>query len=224
MRGALADLLRRPKAFFDRAASDPSLRGPLALALALGLLGVLRVLVFYEVLRGVGAVFGGGPLVYAVGRLEVSAPLELGVAAVLATGLFALGWLLITVVIYVVSRYFHDGGGFRDLLVLVGWGQIPSLVPAVLSTLFVVSVTLQAPEITTEAAARQWARTAMRGHPIRQLVALTKPLVAVWTGYLWLLGTERALGLSRRQALACVVLPAGLLLVNGLGSLVSMVV
>jgi hypothetical protein len=221
MTGGLSDLVVRPGTFFDRAVSTPSLAGPATLSLALGLLGVARLLLLFDVLRDLPGTFGGPGLVYAIGRLEMSAPLELAVGAVLVTGFFALGWLLVTAVVYATARALGHDGSKRDLLVLVGWAQIPTLFPVVVGTLFVLAVTLQAPDLTTRAAAREWALTAIAGNPAYQAVRLVSPLAALWSGYLWLLATERVFGLSRRRALACVALPAALLVVNSLGGFVS---
>lgn len=211
------DLVRRPSQFFASSSPRPSLLGPALIAIALGMTAVVRLLALLTVLGDVADGFQGTPLIYAIGQFNVSAPRDLVAASLVVFLLFFLGWVLAAGVIYAVSRYFDPDGSFRDLFALVGWGQFPILIPALLSTSYILYASAQAPEITSEAAAMEWAETWFLDSPAGQLTNYVDPIFAVWSSYLWLLAAEAALGLTRRQALVCIALPAGLQILNSIG-------
>lgn len=214
---SIVDLARRPRVFFRRATERPSLFAPVLIAGALGATAVAKLLALLGTLGGVAGGFEGNQLVYALGRANVSAPQDLVLASFLVLVMFVLGWALAAVLIYVAARYFEPDGSFRALLVCVGWGQLPVLVPALLSTVYVFVVAAGAPDLTTEAAASEWVESTFVNTPFQLLTGVLDPLFAAWVAYLWYLAAEQALGLSRRQALVCVAIPAGAQILNAVG-------
>lgn len=222
MSPALRDLVRRPSTFFADAPESPPLVGPALVALAIGLSGVVRLLLLLEVLGDVAPGFSGDPLVYAVGQLAVAAPQSLVLASVLTLVLFLVGWVIAAGVVYLVSLYFEPEGSFRRLLAFVGWGQFPTLVPAVAATVYIAWAVLTGPDIATEAAAESWIRSTFVENPVQSAIELAGFPFAVWSAYLWLLAAEHGLGLSRRRALVCVALPVLVLVGNSIGGFVTL--
>lgn len=214
----LGTLLRDPDSFFATVRGTPSPAGPVAVAAALGATVLVRLLALVWVLGDAIEQFESAELVYAVGGQAVGAPRDLAFGALLASLLFLLGWALATAVIYLVSLRFGAAGSFRDLFALVGWGQVPSLLPAALSTAYILFVAAGAPTLTTQAAAEAWMESQLGGSAFLRALEYAAPVFALWTGYLWLLAAEHGRDLTRRQALVCVALPAGALLFNSLGS------
>lgn len=214
MAPTVLDLLVRPATFFGEGADRPSLVGPALVAGALGATLVGRLLILLDFVGDHVDVFEGSSVTYAVGELAVAARRELLAAALFLAGLFFVAWVLTAGIIFVVSRVFDTGGSFRRLLAYVGWGQVPTLFSALLSGAYLAYAIATAPELTSTAAADAWGRATFQESPVRQALELLDPVFAFWTAYLWLLATEHALDLTRRKALVCVTLPAGVVVLE----------
>lgn len=223
MAATLRALVVSPDRFFADGDERPSLVGPALVAGVLGGALVVQLLILVELLGGVTDQFQGSGLVYAVGELAVEAPEDLAAVAGFLAVMFAVGWVLSAAIIYAVSRYFDPDGSFRRLLAYVGWGQVPTLGPVTLSTAFIVYAAATAPDLTSQAAAETWAQSEFVENSARLALEAVKPVFAVWTAYLWLVATEHALGLTRRQALVCVALPATVVILESLGGILSLV-
>ncbi|PSP46704.1 hypothetical protein BRC60_09710 [Halobacteriales archaeon QH_1_68_42] len=134
----------------------------------------------------------------AVGQLAVAAPQSLVLASVLTLVFFGIGWVLAAGLVYLVSRYFGPNGSFRRLLAFVGWGQAPTLVPAVAATAYIAWAVFTVPDIATEAAAESWIRSTFVENRALTAIDYAGFPFAVWSVYLWLLAAEHGLDTSRR--------------------------
>jgi hypothetical protein len=221
MSPSMVDLVRRPSAFFAAVDRRPSLVGPALVAAVVGATGIVRLLVTVRAFGDVLGAFSGNPVVYAVGGATVSAPGRLVAAALGTVANYAVGWVLAALVVYAVGRYFGAVSSARRVLALVGWGMVPMVAAAIVTSAVIVSLVLSAPDLTSEAAVESWARSEFRTDPVRQAGQLVSAACAFWTAGLWYLGARHGLALSVRRAVACVALPAGLMVLSGVAAVAS---
>ena len=142
-------------------------------------------------------------------------------ASVLTLVFFGIGWVLAAGLVYLVSRYFGPNGSFRRLLAFVGWGEAPTLVPAVAATAYIAWAVFTVPDIATEAAAESWIRSTFVENRALTAIDYAGFPFAVWSVYLWLLAAEHGLDISRRQVLVCIAVPALALVGNSVGGFVT---
>ncbi|WP_123537572.1 YIP1 family protein [Halosimplex salinum] len=215
-------LVTDPRTFFDRRQDDYSLVGPALVVSAHALLALLTTVVL---LRSVGDVITGieaEQIVYAAGSQRISAPRQI-VLALWGTGvLYFVLWVVVSLVTYLVSRYYDGTGSFRRVLAFVGWTLVPTLVPMLATSVVMIALFLDAPTFESEAAVEQWARANVVGNPVRVALQALRPLFTLWMVYLWVLAAEYSRELTRRQALVCVALPGAIAGLNALGNLAGL--
>jgi hypothetical protein len=184
-----------PDAFFASRIDDPNLRGPAAVVLTLGVLGLLSsipiMLAMLNAMPGetqsfflVGAAFGlGGALV----------------------GPFVI-WLVYAGVFYAISMLFDASGDFRTTFTLVGWGFLPSILRAVLGAA-AMFVLVQGATVPGDPQAMASFSAELQSRPLYQVVSLLGVLLTLWSGYVWTYAVKHARGLSVRNAAITVGVP-----------------
>lgn len=210
------DALTRPGEFFARR-PDPTLRWPALFVVGSGLVNATTGIAIVSEFRHLMA---DGELATAAGFGLVVLP-----AAAL------LWWVLVTGLLYGLSKRLAGGASFRRLLAHVGWGWLPQLLAALvvfLATVVVVSQLRPPPHegsvpafvrrlagdpLVAFTAAAGIARTTTAGS-LTQVKFAVSAVGALWTGYVWVAAAERSAGLTRRQALLAVGVPVALMLLN----------
>jgi hypothetical protein len=208
------DVITSPRQFFEAGSDDPSLAGPALVVLGHAFAGLGLLLSLVPVLAAVFEDASTEALAYTVGTQTVSAPRELVMATVLPFVVLVILWALTAGFTYVVSKRYDGTGSFRRLLMFMGWGFLPPLIPTLVEALVVAGLFASAPDLATEEAIREWVEANVIRAPSVRLIGLVTPLFTLWGTYLWLIAAEYGRDLSRRHALISISLPAAVALAN----------
>ncbi|RXK50141.1 Yip1 family protein [Halorientalis pallida] len=113
-------------------------------------------------------------------------------------------WFMYSSVLYFVSRWFGGAGGFRDLMRLVGWSFVPTIVGGVCSLLITYQRVGGVDEVSRTAVI-----DSIRSVPPTMQLVLTTIGVAIvtWQAFLWVFAVKQARGLSPRASVYTISIP-----------------
>lgn len=208
------DVLTDPGRFFAEAGDDPKARYPVLIVLAISVVGTLTV--GFIITKFLGSTDFGGALAAIVSVLALIGQI--------IGNLFI--WFLYSAVMFAIASLLDGQGEFKETMVFVGWGFLPRIVGAVVSSIvsFVTLSDVEPPNISGDnpAVVQQEVQrfaTEAAGGGLGLVAALVGIAVLLWSAYIWLHAIEAEHELERDQALIAVGIPVGLALLwrlNGL--------
>jgi hypothetical protein len=126
-------------------------------------------------------------------------------------------WGVWTGVFYVVSLLFKGQGTFKRTLEFVGYGYLPQIFGAILTSIVVLQYIPRVivPRITSAAAQdpqliQDAIKTLMHDPAMREMTQITSIISIVfllWSANIWIFGIQNARNLSTRNAALCVSIP-----------------
>lgn len=205
MLSSLRAALVSPESFFEREATDPSLRGPVVIVAVVAVIGVLSSLPVMQ--AALGSMPQGATPFGVIG-------LVVGVVVGMI-GPFVV-WLLYALVFYGLSALFEGDGEFRDVFVLIGWGFAPRIVSSLVGGLVVVVLVSQG-DFATPQQAQQLSRRAVTS-PLGLFNRVVSLAMTLWSAWIWMYAVREARNLSRRGAAITVGVVVFVAIVLGLAS------
>lgn len=196
----MLDVLFNPDGFFREKSEDPSLVPALVILVVVGLVGVVGSLpsiqATTEALPPEAQSFAGITYVFAaVGGL---------------VGTFV-RWLLYAGAFHVVSAVLYDAeeGSLGDMLALTGWGFIPAIGAAIVSSIasYIVFSSVTFP--SDPQAIAQFAQQ-LQNRPEFLVASLLGILFLLWQGLLWTFAVKHGRGLELREAAITVAIPVAI--------------
>lgn len=189
-------LLTDPDTFFEQRRRAVQLRWGVTIVVLTSVMAVVgSVYVFYRMLtvfpesaRGIVAIGGGVSLF---------------------SGFISnlLLWLLLGGVFYLVSVALEGEGEFREVLAVVGWGFVPTLIATTVASVVAIWVFTGVTFPTDPRAVQSFVTTTGRTATPLRLAKLFGVVFTLWRGVLWAFGLKHAMELSLRRAAAIVTLP-----------------
>ncbi|MFB6175917.1 MAG: Yip1 family protein [Halobaculum sp.] len=200
-------LVTNPDRFFAERVDDPQAAAPTLAVTGAAITSLFPpAVVFSKLLAGASA----GTFVF-VGT---------GVAIAMISGLFAMFalWLFVSSVCHAVARRLDGSGGFRTVLLLCGWGFLPTAVGGLVSAAFLLAfVDPGAP--SESVSLRVISRQIQQSAGVRA-AGLLGVLFTVWSGVLWTFALRQAHDLSLVRAAGAATPVTVLLIGVSVGSLV----
>ncbi|MFB6156099.1 MAG: Yip1 family protein [Haloferacaceae archaeon] len=201
---AVAEVLTRPRRFFEREDRFESALAPLLVVLSLAVVSLLSLLPAYLSLLASRPLPGFGPFVLAFGGTAVRTS---RLSATVVFGIVAapfLVWALHGAALHLLARPFASGGSLRRTLVVTGWGYLPQVGATAVTLLATVAIAVSSPDAAPSAFGVTLAgHAAVRGKQLTPLYVgaeLVGIAGTLWSGYVWYGGLRAVSGLSRRQA------------------------
>jgi hypothetical protein len=184
-------LLDDVDSFFAQEAEDPGWLFPILLILGSGVISSLGVYYMYQFsVQGMGSM--------------TTIPMAIGIAvAVLAIPVM---WVVYTLVFYGLSSLFDGDGGFKETMILTGWGFAPAILGSLVGTIAFYYAAQTVPPATSfqELAAVQ---RQIQNHQYVTWSSAFNLVLTLAQGVLWTYGVKHARDLSLRDAGIVVSLP-----------------
>lgn len=198
---SISALLTDPDGFFDRQGSDPSLKGPLVVILAVvavdAVAAVLQSRFMSRLFEGAGAAGGFLAAIQAFTYIFVVA------------GPFVV-WLLYAGLFHAISVVFDGDGAFSTTAAFVGWGFVPSVLGSVAAAAinyYRFNVRgIDVPAEFTQESMRRFNQALQTG-PLVALSAALGIVFTLWSAFLWTFALKHARDLTVRQAALTVAVP-----------------
>lgn len=194
-----------PGRFFEaRMQGEPGLKVPALIAIVIGLIGAASTIPMADItaamlpaeMQGLGVVM-----------MVISA------AAAFIGGF--LGWIIYSLIFYLVSMAFKGQGDLKRTVEFVGYGLLPQIFGGIIGTYFsyrlLSGLTVQpmtSPEQMVEFSENLV--TVLTTDPLAQIAGLVAILFLVWSANIWIFGMKYARNLSTRNAILTVGIPVGL--------------
>jgi len=207
MKHSLFEILVRPGAFFkDAVAEKESLKVPVLIVLALG------------IISAVNAYLIGGLTGQMMAGLIPGMESIIAIFAILGAllGIFIF-WGIWAGVFYLVSSLFKGNGTFKRTFEFVGYGFLPQIFGALLTVIIAIQYLPRVivPQITSAAAQDPQvimdATKALMHDPammeMTQIISIISIVFLLWSANIWIFGMRNARQLSERDSALCVGIP-----------------
>ncbi len=197
------DLLVNPDTFFRERAENPPALPPLAIVLAVALVGGVSAFLTTQQLS---ASFPADAQQFALIGGVFSA-----VVAVIIT---AVAWVITAGIAHAVSGFLYDAEGeFKDTLLCTGYGYAPRILGAAVGVV-ATYLAYQTVPVPTNAmdpqAVRQFSR-AIASSPYTLVASVVTLVVVVWQWFLWSFALKHVRNLTLREGAISAGVPLGLL-------------
>jgi hypothetical protein len=125
-------------------------------------------------------------------------------------------WVVWTGVFYLVSLIFKGQGTFKRTLEFVGYGYLPQIFGAILTSIVVLQYIpkIIVPRITSAAQDPQLIQDAIKAlmhdpamMEMTQITLLISIVFLLWSANIWIFGIQKARNLSTRDSALCVAIP-----------------
>lgn len=195
----MLEVLYDPDAFFDRRSKgDVSLRGPGLIVFLNALVAMVPVYLTMNELMG---------------ALPEQARAFAGVGVVIGAvsafiGIFAY-WILGSALIHALTSFLGGRGSFRRTVEYVGYGFLPSVLGAAIGALVLWQVL---PTVEFSVADPEATAQALQENEAVALSSVANAVFFLWSANIWIFGTMRHRGLSRKQSLLAIGIPVAILI------------
>lgn len=210
---SITDVLTDPDSFFEGRVEDPSLLVPVVLVLLTALLAAIAASPEAELSGEITSMTLENESTEANQTVQNFVATGLEVVAVGWTFVETLaGWLLYSLVFYVIARFGFEGdGSFGNTIALTGWGYVPAVIDQVISVAAAYAV-FGGASLPETARAAQEMITDLQSDPILLAASIAGLALLAWSGVIWTYAMAHLHDLSRRDAAITVGIPVALVM------------